>query len=295
MSLDRVSLVGLRVFAHHGVLAHERRDGQEFLIDAVLWLDTRAAAAADDLSLAADYSAIAGRIVALASGPPVQLIETLAQRLAAGCLAGPGVEEVEITVHKPHAPIPHKFTDVSVTIRRKRPASHGREGEQPVTIALGSNLGDRLANLQGGLDALAGTPGLTLAAVSPVYRTAPVGGPAQPDYYNAVLTAHTTLHPRALLARCHQVENDFGRVRTETWGPRTLDLDLIVYGDVVADDPQLTLPHPQAHQRAFVLAPWHAIDPDAVIPGQGTVADLLAAAGQDGVERLADTQLHLPA
>jgi len=294
MSLDRVSLAGLRVFAHHGVLAGERQDGQEFLIDAVLWLDTRAAAAADDLSLAADYSAIAGRIVALAGDPPVRLIETLAQRLADGCLAEPAVQEVEITVHKPHAPIRHQFADVSVTIRRTRQAAAVPADGQPVVIALGSNLGDRLGYLQGAVDALARTPGLTLATASPVYQTAPVGGPAQPDYYNAVLTARTVLAPRALLARCQQVENTFGRVRAETWGARTLDLDIIVYGDVVSDDPGLTLPHPRARERAFVLAPWHAIDPDAVIPGRGRIADLLAAAGQDGVHRLAGASLHLP-
>ncbi len=295
MSLDRVSLAGLRVYAYHGVLPGERQYGQEFVIDVVLWLDTRAAAAADDLALAADYSAIAGRIARLASGPPVQLIETLAQRLADGCLAEPAVQEVEITVHKPQAPIPHRFADVSVTIQRKRPAGDGPGGEQPVVIALGSNLGDRLGHLQGAVDALAGTPGLTQARVSPVYQTAPVGGPAQPDYYNAVLTARTVLPPRALLTRCQQVENAFGRVRAETWGPRTLDLDIIVYGDVVTDDPELTLPHPRAGGRAFVLAPWHAIDPDAVIPGRGGVADLLATAGQDGVHRLAGVGLRLPA
>jgi 2-amino-4-hydroxy-6-hydroxymethyldihydropteridine diphosphokinase/dihydroneopterin aldolase len=295
MSLDRVSLAGLRVFAHHGVLDHERRDGQEFLVDAVLWLDTRPAAAADDLSLAADYSALADRIVALASGPPVRLIETLAQRLADGCLAEPAVREVEITVHKPHAPIPHRFADVSVTIRRTRAAGDGPGGGEPVVIALGSNLGDRLGHLQAAVDALASTPGLAQARVSPVYRTAPVGGPAQPDYYNAVLTARTVLPPRALLTRCQQVEDAAGRVRIQTWGPRTLDADIIVYGDVVTDDPELTLPHPRAHERAFVLAPWHAIDPDAAIQGRGPVADLLAAAGQDGVHLLAGVSLHLPA
>jgi dihydroneopterin aldolase/2-amino-4-hydroxy-6-hydroxymethyldihydropteridine diphosphokinase len=295
MSLDRVSLAGLRVFARHGVLAGERQYGQEFLIDAVLWLDTRAAAAADDLSLAADYSAIADRIATLASGPPVRLIETLAQRLADGCLAEPAVQEVEITVHKPHAPIRVPFADVSVTIRRARPAAAGPGDEQPVVIALGSNLGDRLGHLQGAVDALAGTPRLTVAAVSPVYQTAPVGGPAQPDYYNAALTARTVLSPHALLARCQQVETAFGRVRAETWGPRTLDLDIIVYGDLVTEEPGLTLPHPRAGERAFVLAPWHAIDPEAVLPGRGSVADLLAAASQDGVHRLAGASLQLPA
>ena len=120
MSLDRISLEGLRVFARHGVHEYERRDGQEFVIDAVLWVDTRAAAASDDLSLTVDYGAVADRLVKLAGEPPVRLIETLAQRLADGCLLETGVEEVEITVHKPHAPLSHQFSDVTVAIRRKR-------------------------------------------------------------------------------------------------------------------------------------------------------------------------------
>lgn len=122
MTQDRIVLRGLRVFARHGVYEAERRDGQEFIIDAVLWLDTRPAAASDDVSLTADYGAIASRLAHLAGDPPVRLIETLAQRLADACLADPAVEEAEITVHKPHAPIPHDFEDVAVTIRRSRPA-----------------------------------------------------------------------------------------------------------------------------------------------------------------------------
>ena len=120
MNLDRITLRGLRVFGRHGVLEHETRHGQEFVVDAVLWLDTGPAAAADDLSRTADYGAIAGRLVRVASGPPVRLIETLAERLAAECLADPAVREAEVTVHKPHAPIPRLFTDVAVTVRRGR-------------------------------------------------------------------------------------------------------------------------------------------------------------------------------
>lgn len=164
-----------------------------------------------------------------------------------------------------------------------------------VVIALGSNLGNRLENLQGGLDALFDAPGLTLVAVSPVYETVPVGGPDQPDYLNAVLTAETSLPARTILDRCHGVEAALGRVRGEVWGARTLDLDLIVYGDEVSVDPELTLPHPRAHERAFVLAPWLVIDPDATIPGRGAAADLLAAAGPDGVRRLDAAVLHAPA
>jgi dihydropteroate synthase len=117
---DRISLRGLRVFARHGVRDEERRDGQEFVVDAALWLDTRPAAAGDDLSLTVDYGALADRLVSLASGPPVRLIETLAQRLADACLSEPSVDQAEITVHKPHAPIAHPFDDVTVTIRRQR-------------------------------------------------------------------------------------------------------------------------------------------------------------------------------
>ena len=176
------------------------------------------------------------------------------------------------------------------------PAQRSRRasGRTEVTIAFGSNLGSRLENLQGGLDALLDAPGLTLVAVSPVYQTAPAGGPPQPDYLNAVLIAATTLPAHAVLDRCHGVEAVFGRVRDQTWGPRTLDLDIIVYGDVVSDDPELTLPHPRAHERAFVLAPWHDIDPDAEIPGWGQVSDLLAKLGPADVRRLDDAVLHPP-
>ena len=164
-----------------------------------------------------------------------------------------------------------------------------------VVIALGSNLGDRLDYLQSGLDGLFDTPRLVFLAVSPVYETTPVGGPEQPDYLNAVVIGETTLPARAVLERCHSLEDAFGRVRGERWGPRTLDLDLIVCGDEVSDSPGLTLPHPRAHERAFVLAPWHDADPDAELPGQGTVADLLKALGTTGVTRLDGTVLQPPA
>ena len=164
-----------------------------------------------------------------------------------------------------------------------------------VVIALGSNLGDRMDNLQSAIDALFDSPGLKFLAVSPVYQTSPVGGPPQPDYLNAVLLADTTLPAYALLERCQGVEATLGRTRDEHWGPRTLDLDLIVYGDEVSEDPQLTLPHPRAHERAFVLAPWLAADSGAVLPGHGPVAGLLAKTGLGGVRELDGVRLHAPA
>lgn len=164
----------------------------------------------------------------------------------------------------------------------------------PVVLALGSNLGDRLANLQGGVDALCAEPGLQEVAVSPVYETVPVGGPDQPDYLNAVLVAATSLPARVLLDRGLAAESGLGRLRGERWGPRALDIDVIVYGNQVSADPELTLPHPRAHERAFVLAPWHDVDPLALIPGHGPVADLLATVGLTGVRRRRDARLRPP-
>jgi 2-amino-4-hydroxy-6-hydroxymethyldihydropteridine diphosphokinase len=165
--------------------------------------------------------------------------------------------------------------------------------DRPVVIALGSNLGDRLANLQQGIDALCGD-GLACEAVSAVFETAPVGGPAQEDFLNAVLLAKSSLPARQILLRCQQAEAALGRVRTVRWGPRTLDADIIVYGTDVSDDPELTLPHPRAHERAFVLAPWLDVDPAACLPGYGLVRDLLAVIGDDGVQRKSRMRLVLP-
>jgi 2-amino-4-hydroxy-6-hydroxymethyldihydropteridine diphosphokinase len=177
-----------------------------------------------------------------------------------------------------------------------------------VVLALGSNLGDRLETLQGAVDALFDAPGVDFVAVSPVYETAPVlwdgeaggqarapGGPEQPDYLNAVIVVDTELSGQTILDRAHGIEEVFGRVREQTWGPRTLDVDVIVCGDETSDDPALTLPHPRAHERAFVLAPWHDVDPGAEIPGRGRVADLLGKTGLDGVRRLTGSELQPPA
>lgn len=119
--LDRISIVGLRVRGNHGVFESEREFGQDFVVDAMLWLDAAPAAAADDLSLTADYGAITDRLAAIVAGEPVALIETLADRLAAACLTDQLVREAEVTVHKPQAPLPHQFDDITVTIRRSRP------------------------------------------------------------------------------------------------------------------------------------------------------------------------------
>ncbi|MCZ7415086.1 MULTISPECIES: 2-amino-4-hydroxy-6-hydroxymethyldihydropteridine diphosphokinase [unclassified Streptomyces] len=163
-------------------------------------------------------------------------------------------------------------------------------------LALGSNLGNRLETLQGAVDALEETPGLRVKAVSPVYETQPWGvdPESQPPYFNAVVLVKTTLPPSSLLERGQAIEEAFQRERSERWGPRTIDVDIVSYQDTVSGDPGLTLPHPRAHERAFVLVPWHDVDPEAEVPGVGTVADLLRGVPREGVTLRSDLTLALP-
>ena len=156
-------------------------------------------------------------------------------------------------------------------------------------LSVGSNLGDRLAHLRSVADALAGV----LAAVSPVYETAPWGGVEQDDYLNAVLVVDDPgTGARGWLDRAHQLEAAAGRTRGIRWGPRTLDVDVVDVDGATSDDPDLTLPHPRAHERAFVLVPWLDVDPDATLPGHGSVAALAARLDRAGIRRRDDLELR---
>jgi 2-amino-4-hydroxy-6-hydroxymethyldihydropteridine diphosphokinase len=161
-------------------------------------------------------------------------------------------------------------------------------------LSLGSNLGERAASLQSALDSLADTPEVFVTAVSPVYDTDPVDSPTgAEEYLNAVVMIDTTLSAHTLLERTQAIEEAFGRERGPIRNaPRTLDVDLILVGDKVCDDERLVLPHPRAHERGFVLAPWADIDPDAEVPGRGRVVDLLTAVGRAGVRRRDDIVLQ---
>ncbi len=156
-----------------------------------------------------------------------------------------------------------------------------------VVFSLGSNQGDSPAILTEAVEFLAETPDVIIVDVSPVYQTSPVGGPEQPDFLNLVVVAESTLEPLTLLDRAFAIEDNFGRSREVANGPRTLDIDIIMVGKRGSED-HLELPHPRAHERAFVLVPWLDIDPRAAIEGRGHIAELVKHVDTSGVRRRDD-------
>lgn len=161
-------------------------------------------------------------------------------------------------------------------------------------VGLGSNLLDPAGQIVRGIDALALLPGSTLLRASGMYLSAPLGPPDQPDYVNAVACLETTLQPLALLDALQALEQAQGRRRLRRWGPRTLDLDLLLYADRQIRHARLTVPHPQLQHRAFVLHPLSEIAPDLQIPGLGALADLLAECPPAGTRRLSATAVDAP-
>jgi 2-amino-4-hydroxy-6-hydroxymethyldihydropteridine diphosphokinase len=153
-------------------------------------------------------------------------------------------------------------------------------------IGLGANLGDPIGQLRAALAAIGRLPETRVTAVSSFYRTAPVGHLAQPDFVNAAVAIDTGLAPRALLEALQSIEVSAGRVRTFKDAPRTIDLDILLYGDRTVDEPGLTVPHPRLHERAFALAPLVEIEAEAVVPGHGRAADLLAQCANQRIARL---------
>jgi len=158
-----------------------------------------------------------------------------------------------------------------------------------VALGLGANLGDARGTVNAAIAALSADPALINARASSLYRTSPVGGVEQPDFVNAVVVADTDLEPDELLAIAMAVEQWHGRVRDVRWGPRTLDVDVLALGELTSADPRIVLPHPRAHERAFVLVPWAEVDPTATLGAWGTVADrlrCLPVAERDDVRQL---------
>ncbi len=250
---DTILIRELEVFAKHGVLPEENTLGQKFLVSAELYTDFSEAAGKDDLNLSVDYSAVCSLICKFMQENTFRLIETAAQRLAGLLLEEfPLISGLVIEVKKPWAPIGLHVQDVAVKTERSWHRAY---------IGLGSNIGDVKWYLDTAVRELDKLEGCHVEKVSDFIVTKPYGNVGQDDFLNGVLLLRTYLDPFTLLDRLHDIENMAGRKRLIHWGPRTLDLDILLYDSLIIDSEKLTIPHADMHNRSFVLAPLTKIAP----------------------------------
>ena len=273
--MDQIIVEDLQVYAYHGVYPQENEEGQNFYVSAALDTDTRAAGMADDLGLSTNYGVVCRFLHTFLVEHTYKLIETAAERASEALLLQfPNVRQVTMELKKPEAPITVPFGSVSVKITR---------GWRRVYIACGSNIGDRKAHLSAAVDALLGDKKCRVLRVSDWVETTPYGGVEQADYLNGAMSIETLYTPEELLEVLQGIERAEARERKERWGPRTLDLDILLYEGRMADTDKLTIPHKDMQNRDFVLKPLSQIAPYERHPVLGkSVMELLADVVQNG-------------
>jgi dihydroneopterin aldolase/2-amino-4-hydroxy-6-hydroxymethyldihydropteridine diphosphokinase len=255
---DRIELSGIRATGTIGVLPEEQARAQPFEVDIVIELDVRNAARTDDLEQTVNYAAAITMATKVIESEATLLLERVATRIAEEILGLARVDSVEVVVRKLRPPVPEDIASTGVRVTRRRADLYVAPRQSvPAYIALGSNLGDRRENLRFGARNLPG-----LIALSGVYETAPVGGPEQGAYLNVVARIETEQHPFELLETCLAIEAGAGRERTVRWGARTLDLDVLLWGDATIESQTLTVPHPRMWERRFVLQPLNDLAPE---------------------------------
>ncbi len=265
--MDVINLTGLKVFAHHGVLQEEKENGQEFILDIKLKLDASWAGKNDDLTKTVNYADMAEYAVSIFTEKSYDLIEAAAYNLSRKLLSKYDlIKSLELTVNKPHAPIPLEFTNVSVKVTA---------GWEQAFIAVGSNMGDSRAIIQSGLESLTKREDIRLIRDSALIETKPYGGVEQPDFVNGMWLIETYLSPKELLKVLNDIEAEHKRVRTIHWGPRTLDLDIIYYGDEIVYSDKLIIPHIDMSNRDFVLNPLKEIAPYKKHPVTQMTAEMM--------------------
>lgn len=256
--MDEIIIENLQVYAYHGVYREENEKGQNFYINAVLETDTRQAGILDDLDLSTNYGEVCVFLNDFVKKHTYKLIETVAERTAeAALLKFPRIRRITLEIRKPEAPIPLPFGSVSVKITR---------GWHRVYLSCGSNMGDRQAHLEGAVQALRADDRCRVLRVSDWIATAPYGGVEQADFLNGAIAIDTLYTPEMLLEKIHEIECAHGRERKLRWGPRTLDLDILLYEDLILHTEELVIPHADMPNRYFVLKPLAQIAPYAMHP-----------------------------
>ena len=254
MCYDEIHVENLELFANHGVLPEETRLGQKFLISLIMYIDSRPAGKSDSLEQSVHYGEVSNFMADYMKKNTFNLIEAAAEHLAEALLLRyPLLQGVTLELKKPWAPVGLPLETVSVKITRLWHTAY---------LGLGSNLGDKAGYLNMAIRALDQIPGCRVQKVSSFLVTSPYGGIEQDDFLNACLILRTFLSPRELLDRMHEIEQAAHRERIVRWGPRTLDLDILMYDNLVLEADGLTIPHVEMHLRDFVLKPLAEIAPN---------------------------------
>ena len=251
--MDKIKIDDIKIFGHHGVLPEEKKNGQYFFVSAELGLDLKKAGVSDKLEETVNYAEVTDLIRKEFTATNYDTIEAAAEKLVEAILNGfMQVESVTVKVRKPDAPIDADFRDVSVEIGRSR---------HKVYLGLGSNLGDKKEYLETAVKELEKDSRIIVKKISSFIETEPVGPVEQPDFLNGVIEIETTLEPDELLFVINNIEQSAGRERLVHWGPRTLDIDILFFDDMVINTSSLTIPHPEMQNREFVLEPMAEIAP----------------------------------
>ena len=281
--LDEMILSGLKVYAWHGVYEEEREKGQNFIINARIFYDTVSVAETDSVEDTIDYAKVSLYINEYMRVHQFNLIETVANKLARKLLIKfPLIQSIELEVMKPEAPIPVPFSNVSVRVNR---------GWHKVYIATGSNMGDSEQFILDAMDNLDGDENCRVLRKAKMYESRPYGGVDQDNYINSAFCMNTLYSPLELLARLQEEEKNAGRERNLKWGPRTLDLDILYYDDLIMERDHLRIPHVDMANRDFVLLPLSEIAPYKRHPILGlTTLEMLSRLKETYVETLKEEE-----
>lgn len=265
--MDKIKISELEIYGHHGVMKEENVLGQKFLVSAELYTDIRKAGKSDDISDSINYAEVSHFIKEFMQKHTFQLIEAVAENLSQEILLKfSQVQKICLTVKKPWAPILLPLDTVSVEVKR---------GWKRVYLSIGSNMGDKQAHLKRAVHALKSDQRIKVKAVSEFLITKPYGNLEQEDFLNGAVSIDTLYTPYELLDRIHEIEKEDGRERKVHWGPRTIDLDILLYENNIMEEDELTIPHPEMHMRQFVLEPLKQIAPWAKHPVFGMTVEAL--------------------
>ena len=265
--MEQILVQGLQVFGYHGVYEQEKEEGQTFLVNCVMDTSFASAIHSDDVGETVDYGTVCLFIKKYFEEKAYDLLEKVADELATSIMyAFPGIEKIQIQLTKPNAPIPMEFKSVGVRVEKKW---------HKVALAIGSNMGDKEKYLTDAMETLIANPDIRNVIVSDYIETEPYGYVEQDKFLNGAVTLETLLSAEDLLIFLHEIEAKAERKREIHWGPRTLDLDILLYDDVCMHTKELTIPHIDMCNRMFVLEPLMQIAPGLVHPvRRRTIYDL---------------------